>query len=114
VQIPCFPQSIQGIPCELTETLLLQLSKLFWLSDTQWAAIEPLLPHLDGKPRVDDCRVISGGTAIARACAAGCVWPRTTVFNRFNRWSQRGLWQVLLAEPAASDDPPKIAMLEAT
>src|SRR4051812_44819359 len=31
-----------------------------WLSDTQWAAIEPLLPHLGGKPRVDDRRVISG------------------------------------------------------
>jgi transposase len=30
------------------------------LSDTQWAAIEPLLPRLGGKPRVDDRRVISG------------------------------------------------------
>jgi transposase len=36
------------------------MSKLFWLSDTQWTAIEPLLPHLAGKPRVDDRRVISG------------------------------------------------------
>ena len=32
----------------------------FWLSDPQWAAIAPLLPHLGGKPRGDDRRVISG------------------------------------------------------
>ena len=32
----------------------------FWLSDTQWAAIEPLLTYLGGKPRGDDRRVISG------------------------------------------------------
>ncbi len=30
------------------------MTERFWLSDTQWAAIEPLLPHLGGKPRVDD------------------------------------------------------------
>ena len=32
----------------------------FWLSDAQSAVIEPLLPKLGGKPRVDDRRVISG------------------------------------------------------
>ena len=32
----------------------------FWLNDVQWAVIEPLLPQLGGKPRVDDRRVISG------------------------------------------------------
>ena len=36
------------------------MAELFWLSDAQWAAIEPLLPDLGGKPRVDDRRVISG------------------------------------------------------
>ena len=36
------------------------MAELFWLSDKQWAVIEPLLPHLGGKPRVDDRRVISG------------------------------------------------------
>jgi transposase len=34
--------------------------ELFWLNDTQWAAIEPLLPDFGGKPRVDDRRVLSG------------------------------------------------------
>ena len=36
------------------------MAEQFWLSDLQWAVIEPLLPHLGGKPRVDDRRVISG------------------------------------------------------
>ena len=36
------------------------MAELFWLSDEQWAAIEPLLPNLGGKPQVDDRRVISG------------------------------------------------------
>ena len=32
----------------------------FWLNDAQWSVIEPLLPELGGKPRVDDRHVISG------------------------------------------------------
>ncbi|MGI8704778.1 MAG: IS5/IS1182 family transposase, partial [Sphingomicrobium sp.] len=33
----------------------------FWLSDGQWARLQPLLPNKPrGVPRVDDRRVISG------------------------------------------------------
>ncbi|MFT2095010.1 transposase [Acidiphilium multivorum] len=35
------------------------MPELFWLNDTQWAAIEPLPPDFGGKPRVDDRRVLS-------------------------------------------------------
>ncbi len=50
-----------------------------------------------GARRVDDRRVISG---IVHVLKAGCRWkdcpaaygPPTTVYNRFNRWSRRGLW----------------------
>ena len=95
------------------------MSELFWLSDRQWAVIEPLLPHLGGKPRVDDRRVLSG---ILHRFREGLRWralpdaygPRTTVFNRFNRWSQRGLWQQLFAALVACDDPPRIAMVDST
>jgi transposase len=88
---------------------------LFWLNDRQWAVIEPLLPRLGGKPRVDDRRVISG---ILHRYREGLRWrtipaeygPRTTLFNRFNRWSERGLWQQLFAALAACDDPPVVAM----
>ena len=35
------------------------MTRLFWLSDEAWAAIDPHLPRgKPGKPRVDDRRVI--------------------------------------------------------
>lgn len=79
------------------------MSALFQLSDRQWAAIEPLLPtNQPGARRVDDRRVISG---IIHVLKAGCRWqdtppaygPSTTIYNRFHRWSQRGIWQALFA-----------------
>ncbi len=75
---------------------------LFWLSDEAWAAIEPHLPkNQPGARRVDDRRVISG---ILHVLKVGCRWcdcpteygPRTTIYNRFNRWSHRGYWLKLL------------------
>jgi transposase len=95
------------------------MAELFWLSDAQWALIEPLLPDLGGKPRVDDRRVISG---ILHRFREGLRWravpgdygPRTTLYNRFNRWSKRGLWQQLFATLAITDDPPSVAMVDST
>lgn len=64
-------------------------SNLFWLSDEQWARIEPHLPtNVRGKERVDDRRVISG---ILHVLTSGCCWKDcppeygsyTTVYNRF-------------------------------
>jgi transposase len=95
------------------------MAEQFWLSDAQWAVIEPLLPRLGGKPRVDDRRVISG---ILHRYREGLRWraipaeygPRSTLFNRFNRWSQRGLWQELMAALSACAEPPEIAMADST
>jgi len=69
---------------------------VYWLSDSEWARIEPLLPRgRRGAHRVDDRRVISGIVYMLRA---GAPWrncpavygPYTTVYNRFNRWSGKG------------------------
>ena len=44
----------------------------FWLSDTQFARLEPLLPNKPrGVPRVDDRRVISG---IIHVIRGGLMW----------------------------------------
>jgi len=92
----------------------------FWLSDAQWTAIEPHIPKVyKGKRRVDDRRVIS---AIVHRLREGCRWralpevygPYTTVFNRYNRWSQRGLWQAILAALVACADPPETAMIDSS
>ncbi len=95
------------------------MAERFWLNDAQWAVIEPLLPHLGGKPRVDDRRVISG---ILHRYREGLRWraipaeygPRTTLFNRFDRWSEKGIWQAMLAALVASADPPDFAMVDSS
>ena len=74
----------------------------FWLSDQQWAALERLLPtNQPGAHRVDDRRVISGIVHMLRNggrwqdCPA-CYGPPTTIYNRYHRWSGRGIWQGML------------------
>jgi transposase len=73
-------------------------AEAYWLSDAEWAALEPHLPRgRRGAHRVDDRRVISG---IVHMLRSGARWrdcppvygPYTTVYNRFNRWSRQGVW----------------------
>ena len=74
---------------------------LFWLTDDQWKRIEPHLPtDVRGVERADDRRVISG---IVHVLKCGCRWcdcppeygPPTTIYNRFVRWAERGIWENL-------------------
>jgi transposase len=89
------------------------IASLFWVSDSTWAAIEPHLPHdQPGKPRVDDRRVVSG---ILLVLKTGCRWrdvpaaygPATTIYNRYNRWSKRRIWQRIFEKMAASGPVPE-------
>jgi transposase len=61
------------------------MADLFWLSDEQWAVMEPFMPkNQPGPERNDDRQVISG---ILHVLTSGCRWrdcpaaygPRTTV-----------------------------------
>ncbi|WP_409568417.1 IS5 family transposase [Methylobacterium sp. J-072] len=79
------------------------MADLFWLSDAQWAVIEPFMPKgRPGPARKDDRQIISG---ILHVLTSGCRWrdcpaaygPRTTVHNRVNRCSPRGFWKAMLA-----------------
>jgi transposase len=96
------------------------MSRLFWLSDRAWASLEPHLPRgKPGKPRVDDRRVISG---ILHVLKTGCRWrdvppeygPPTTIYNRYNRWSRRGLWQRLFEQVAASGRVPQELLIDSS
>jgi transposase len=87
------------------------MTRLLWLSDDAWAAIDPHLPRgKPGKPRVDDRRVISG---ILHVLKTGCRWrdvppeygPATTIYNRYNRWSRRGFG----GKPQAMSAIPRFA-----
>lgn len=91
-----------------------------WLSDRAWTAIEPLLPrNQPGARRVDDRRVISG---ILFALKSGCrrkdlpavYGPPTTIYNRFNRWSWRGIWARISAELVAQAAVPDELSIDST
>ena len=95
-------------------------SNLFWLSDKQWARIEPHLPtDVRGKERVDDRRIISG---IVHVLKSGCRWkdcpaeygPYTTVYNRFARWAQRGVWEGLFRVFAQRGRSTETQMIDST
>ena len=91
----------------------------FWLDDDQWAVISPLLPtNQPGAHRTDDRRVISG---IIHVLRSGCRWqdcpscygPSTTVYNRFHRWSARGIWRRLFEALVQTSDRD-IHMIDST
>jgi len=71
----------------------------FDLSDKEWAVIEPLLPKNAGGPKRKDDRLVLNG--IFYILRTGAPWrdlperygPYTTVYNRYNRWGERGVWQ---------------------
>ena len=74
-------------------------ANLFWFSDEQWSKIEPHLPtNQRGPERKDDRRILSG---IMHVMKVGCRWKdcptdygaHKTIYNRFARWSERGIWQ---------------------
>ncbi|MEI9930405.1 MAG: IS5 family transposase [Rhizomicrobium sp.] len=95
-------------------------SNLFWLSDEQWVRIEPYLPtDVRGKARVDDRRVISG---IVHVIKSGCRWkdcppeygPSMTIYNRFVRWTERGVWRRLFRGLAARGRSSDVQMIDST
>jgi mannitol 2-dehydrogenase len=74
--------------------------------------IAPLLPtDVRGKKRVDDRRVLSG---IVHALRCGGRWadcadvygPKKTLYNRFVRWSERGIWEGIFSALAGAADAP--------
>jgi transposase len=82
------------------------------LSDAQWARLRRLLPPPSqgrGRPRTDDRRIVDG---IVWRLATGVPWrdlPERfgswrTVYSRFRRWQQAGVWDRVLAALQAEAD----------
>lgn len=95
------------------------MSDLFWLSDEQMARLEPFFPKSHGKPRVDDRRVLSGIIFINRN---GLRWrdapkeygPHKTLYNRWKRWSDKGIFARMFIELAKPGDETDTLMIDAT
>src|SRR5512141_3524146 len=90
----------------------------FDLSDEEWALLEPLLPKSRKSARVDDRKIVN---AIFYVLRTGMPWrdlparygPYTTAYNRFNRWSRRGIWQ-LVFDKLASKSRDSLYLIDST
>jgi transposase len=92
----------------------------FWLSDRQFAKLKPHLPtDTRGKLRVDDRRVISG---IIHVIKSGGRWvdapaaygPRKTLYNRFQRWADKGIWSGIFNALANAGGPPAQLLIDSS
>ncbi len=96
------------------------MSNHFWLTEQQFARLEPYLPtDTRGKPRVDDRRVISG---IVQVLKTGGRWsdapeiygPHKTLYNRFVRWAAKGVWTDIFETLARAGGPPAAVLIDST
>ena len=95
------------------------MSDLFWLTDEQMARLQPFFPRSPGRPRVDDRRVFSGIIFINRN---GLRWrdapreygPAKTLYNRWKRWSDKGVFVAMMDGLSAKGAERKTIMIDAT
>ena len=96
------------------------MEEFFWLSEAQFARLEPLLPtDTRGVPRVDDRRVISG---IVHVLKSGGRWadappvygPKKTLYNRFVRWAAKDVWTGIFHALASTGGPPAEVLIDSS
>ncbi len=95
------------------------MSDLFWLTDAQMARLKPFFPKSHGKPRVDDRRVLSGIIFINRnglrwRDASAAYGRHKTLYSRWKRWSEKGIFVRMMAGLAAAHGEQKTVMIDAT
>ena len=81
------------------------------------ARLQPFLPKPHGKPRVDDRRVLSRITFINRNglrwCNAPAAYgPHKTLYNRWKRWSDKGVFAQIMAGLAAAHGEEKTVLID--
>ena len=82
------------------------------------ARLEPYFPKSHGKPRADNRRVLSGITFVK--CnglrwrdAPGAYGPHKMLYNRWKRWSDKGVFAQIKAGLAAEHGEEKTVMINA-
>jgi len=82
------------------------MSDLYWLSEAQMERLRPYLPKSHGVPRVDDRRVLSGiifinHNGLRWRDAPRAYGPHKTLYNRWKRWSDMGVFARIMTGLAA-------------
>lgn len=95
------------------------MSNLFWLTDAQMDRLRPFFPKSHGKRRVDDRRVLSGIIFINRNGLRWCdapaeYGPAKTLYNRWKRWGDKGIFARMMHGLASEAAVPKTVMIDAT
>ena len=83
------------------------------------ARLLPYFPKIHGKPRVDDRQVLSGIVFVNRNGLRWCdapkdYGPHKTLYNRWKRWGEKGVFLQMMEELAAASAEPKTVMIDAT
>ena len=95
------------------------MRELPYLSNEQFEKIKKHFPYPNGVPRVDDRRVISG---IIYVIKNGLRWsdapqeygPHKTLYNRFVRWSKKGIFNKIFKALVEEAGDPDQLMIDAT
>jgi len=92
---------------------------MYYLTQEQINLISPYFPASRGVTRQDDRRIISG---IIHVLKRGLQWrdapseygPHKTLYNRFVRWSEKGIFQKIFMELVAMEGIPEQLQIDAT
>jgi transposase len=92
---------------------------LFWLTKAQMRLISPNFPLSHGVARVDDRRVVSG---IVHVLKSGSRWvdappdygSKKTLYNRFVRWAEKGVWTNLFQALAQAGGPSGQVLIDSS
>ena len=95
------------------------MSNLYWLTEDQMERLRPYFPKSHGVPRVDDRRVLSGIIFINRNGLRWCDAPKEygptkTLYNRWKRWSEKGIFARIMIGLADEGAENKTIMIDAT
>lgn len=95
------------------------MSNLYWLNEDQMARLRPYFPKSHGVPRVDDRRVLSGIIFVNRNGLRWCDAPKEygppkTLYNRWKRWSDMGVFARIMTGLTAETPDHKTISIDAT
>ena len=95
------------------------MSNLYWLNEDQMVRLRPYFPMSRGRTRVDDRRVLSGIIFINRNGLRWCdapkeYGPHKTLYNRWKRWSDMGVFARIMEGLAAKAPDNKTISIDAT
>lgn len=95
------------------------VSNLYWLNEEQMVRLRPYFPKSHGVSIVDDLRVLSGIIFINRNGLRWCdapkeYGPHKTLYNRWKRWSDMGVFARIMLGLAEETPDNKTISINAT